>query len=372
MTSHYLIPLNAHPLLYCTFMFAIGITAQSSGHSFCAYIIYALIIIVLISLSYKHKKLVYAACALSFIGGALNYQRQMTTHVQLNNLINNNEFEVIGHVSSITTLKNQRMAQSITITTEQIKISSIIGAWVKTEKTIQLYTTQKTALMVADRVHIKNLAIKTAKNNSYSFYLIKEQIDASLFAPSVQYTILERPKHSVGRLIFSLRNRILFQAQKKLNPQAFALFASIFLGNRVDSKKAMAEPKESYKIWGISHYLARSGLHLVIVVFVWDFLLNFLPISFLFKQIAMLFLAIFYCFCSWSSISFLRAFAVFILYKACLITRLPINVLHLLSIVTLGVLIFNPAQLFFLDFQLSFGLTYALAWFNHIYKSKHG
>lgn len=372
MISQYFIPLNTHPLLYCTVMFALGIVAQSINQGFCANIIYAIIIILFVYVSYKQKKLIYAVCALSFIGGTINYQRQMATHAELNNLIGSNEFEIIGHITNITNIKNQRMAQSITITTEQIKMSSIVGTWVKAQKTIQLYTTQKTNLMVADCAHIKHLAIKTGKNNSYSFYLIKEQIDTSLFTPTVQYTLLNRPNYSIARLIFTLRNRILFQAQKKLTPQAFALFASIFLGNRVDSKKAMLEPKESYKIWGISHYLARSGLHLVIVVIVWDFLLNLIPISFLLKQIAMLFLAIFYCFCSWSSISFLRAFAVFILYKTCLITRLPINVLHLLSIVTLGVLIFNPAQLFFLDFQLSFGLTYALAWFNHIYKSKHG
>lgn len=372
MLSQYFTYPKVHTILWCACMFALGIIAQSVNLIASVYYLFALAILLLLYLSCKYKESVYVLYAISSIGGAMSYQQQINLHTELAQLIGNNEFEVIGCVTNITVLKNQKNRQCVTVNTEQIKLSALVGSWIPTKKTIQLYTTQKTNLMVADRIHVKNLKIKPAQNDSYSLYLIKEQIDASIFAPNLEYTLLQRPSYSINRYIFNLRNYVLYKVKKNLAPQTYALFASIFLGNRVDSKNEMMQTKELYKIWGLSHYLARSGLHLVLVVFVWDLLLNLIPISFLLKQIALVILTIFYCFCSWSSISFVRAFLVFALYKVCLIAKLPINVLHILSIVTLGVLIVNPAQLFFLDFQLSFGLTYALAWFNHVYKLKEG
>ena len=126
----------------------------------------------------------------------------------------------------------------------------------------------------------------------------------------------------------------------------------------------------SFRQWGISHYLARSGLHLTIFTFIWLMLFRLFPFSFFFKQLFMLLLCSIYLVFSWSSISFLRAFYSFFLYTICNICKIPIHFLHILTLVTLYVAICNPIQIFFLDFQLSFALTFALALIANLYPTK--
>jgi competence protein ComEC len=154
--------------------------------------------------------------------------------------------------------------------------------------------------------------------------------------------------------------------KKAMNETTFTLFASIFLGYKQLSKQITDITKNHFMTWGVTHYLARSGLHMIIFIFIWQFILAFLPLPWFFKELILILVGLTYGLLSWSSISFIRAFLTFLLYKWCNLLSKQINVLHLLATVCLIVLLANPIQLFFLDFQLSFGLTFALACFNQI------
>ena len=47
----------------------------------------------------------------------------------------------------------------------------------------------------------------------------------------------------------------------------FVFFHHFFLGNRACIKTELEETNEQFKVWGISHFLARSGLHLALFHF---------------------------------------------------------------------------------------------------------
>ena len=128
--------------------------------------------------------------------------------------------------------------------------------------------------------------------------------------------------------------------------------------------------KEIFKWWGLSHYLARSGLHLVIIASIWFILLSIFKVPYLLKNLISAVFIISYHLLTWPSIPFIRSIIVFILYKLCIFFDLQINSLHLLNLTCFIILLFNPFQLFFLDFQLSFGLTYALIWISSISKKQ--
>lgn len=191
-----------------------------------------------------------------------------------------------------------------------------------------------------------------------------------MFIDKPQVTILAHPRWNLNRSIVQLRNKIFTTLQQSINKETFALFSSIFLGNRNAVKQHMDHEKEPFKYWGTSHYLARSGLHLVIFGIIWHFILGFLPLLFFWKQLFLICLISSYSLLSWSSVSFNRALIMFFIAKFCLLTRNRLHYVHLITLATCIVLIFNPLQLFYLDFQLSFGLTFALAWFSHIQQHK--
>lgn len=368
--STYLMPFRVHSLFFQTMMYAAGIIVQASFFSPWIIALSSCLTIITAS-TYLLKKqpifLTLSLLMLFFSAGSCRYYYQQNEHRKFYQLILNKPFNVVGTVTSISWIEQSRMKWCVALQTESIEINNAI---IPTEKTVQFYVQQKPKLQVQDLIKIQDVLIKKPPKDSYNSYLIKEDIAATLFVPTINHTLLTHPQISFKRWLFYTKERLLWRFKSKLSPQTFAFFSSVFLGHRAWGKAKMEKPKDNCRTWGISHYLARSGLHMVIFIFSWHMLLNLLPLSLLFKDFFLIFLSVIYYLLSWSSISFIRAFTSFILYKFCNVLKVQSQLLHLLTIVTLAVLIINPMQLFFLDFQLSFGLTFALAWFNNIHTKR--
>ncbi|MCX5922777.1 MAG: ComEC/Rec2 family competence protein [Candidatus Dependentiae bacterium] len=373
LLSKQFVSCQMHPIFYITALFACGIVAQSQSDLPISTLLFAIIICTSCAL-YKTLKNPSAwlmwALLFALISGALCYESQKANH-ELGTIINlNTPCTITGTITSITPLEHQRLKQCINLETKTIQQGTGTPDLIYTRKTIAFYTMKKTDAKVQDTIELKNVTLKTTSNNAYNDYLIKENIAATLFLPTLDYTLINRPIYSPSRWLFYYRESLLKQCKAKLSWTTRALFSSIFLGNKFCGKKQMEKSKDSCKAWGISHYLARSGLHMVIFIIVWHILLSLLLIPLFYRNLFLIFLSMLYYVLSWSSISFFRALIGFILFKTCALLKVPSQVFHLLTIVTLIVLVYNPMQLFFLDFQLSFGLTFALAWFNRIHSKK--
>ncbi len=235
---------------------------------------------------------------------------------------------------------------------------------------VQIYSRNKLFAKISDIVYIHNLHFKRPANEAFHHYLMKEGIAATTFQEKVSITIKAHPPFSLNRQLFNARKNLFNSFQGKLSRQTFTLFTAIFMGEKTALKKNNVPIEGPFKQWGIVHYLARSGLHLVIIVSICELLLRFIPLAFALKQFILLFSAFIYFLLTWPSVSFLRAFLIFLLYKFCTLFRIPDHFLHLLFLCCLLLLIYNPLYLLFLDFQLSFGLTFALAWLN-LFKTVH-
>jgi ComEC/Rec2-related protein len=229
---------------------------------------------------------------------------------------------------------------------------------------VQIYTKKKLPADIGDMIEIQDIALKKPNNHSFYSYLMKEGIAATAFKDRVNIIILSHDSFSLSRCLFNMRESILKTFQQSLNKQTFSLFAAIFLGERELIKRNKESLEGSFKKWGIVHYLARSGLHLVLIVSLCEFLLRCIPIAFMLKQIILLLAVMIYFFLTWPSISFIRALLIFLMYTYYLLFRTPNHFLHMLLLCCSILLVINPLYILFLDFQLSFGLTFALAWLN--------
>lgn len=234
---------------------------------------------------------------------------------------------------------------------------------------LQCYSKQHPKALVCDVVQIDNVTLNTKSKESFLSFLIKEGIHATAFLPFNSMHIVHHPTFSITRSIHQIRNRILENIRKKCSSNTITLIASIFFGNRLCVKERYAELKELFCNWGIVHFLARSGLHMVIFILFLQLILQWIPVPFLIKQLMMICLSLLYTILSWQSISFARAFSSFLWYKTSHICGLQTDVVHIITILSCLFLICNPMLIFFLDFQLSFGLTWILAITNH-YLSK--
>ncbi|MFH1254170.1 MAG: ComEC/Rec2 family competence protein [bacterium] len=231
---------------------------------------------------------------------------------------------------------------------------------------LQCYSYSATDIQVDDIIELENVKIKVlqdkslSQNTSYKNYLIKENLLSSVFFyKNKNITILKSPKFSIRKFIWDIQANTYQRLEQKIHPTVFTYFSLMFLGNT--HHKNIDSMRNTFNYWGLSHYLARSGLHIVLFILIWTIFLQLIPISIRFKRSLLIIICVTYKIFSWTSLPFTRAFYAFILTEIGKIFNFQTDFLHLLSIVCMTILLFNPMQLFFLDFQLTFALTFALA-----------
>lgn len=216
-------------------------------------------------------------------------------------------------------------------------------------------------LVPGDIISLSSAQFKEPSSSSFLQYLMKEGIYATLFISSRQQKFIIRPPTSFYRWYHETYTTLHTALLKKINSQTAPYFSLLFLGEKTDTSSCFLFQK-----WGIAHYAARSGLHLTIFVFIWEFLLSIVPIPHFLKQLLLLLLCCAYAFLSKNATSFLRAFVIFLICKIYIMQKATTYFLHILSFVYCLFLLQNPFLLFCLDFQLSFALTYALVWTSFV------
>jgi len=354
---------NLHPLLFITFACSAGIAWQAGSFGNYPLMLIGILSALLVGINNYPK---YSALAIIFCSFTLGATRNYYVHKkqeEMRSVLLEKPFDCRGTVTDFARIDHPHYRYRTTLQLYEYRNQT---SWTPCATTIQLFCAHHSEVQVGDKIELDGLEIKPIKNSDFAHYLLKEGIQATLFVEHLAYTHHHRPAYSVSRYIHHTRTRILNSLQRKINPQAYQLFASIFLGAKPVPKEELEKSKEHFNTWGVTHYLARSGLHMVIFVFVWSLLFSILPLSFTLKQTVLIALCLLYSILSWPTVSFNRALLSVLLYRFCIVARLPTNFLHVLTLVCLSILVLNPLQLFFLDFQLSFGLTFALALFSQM------
>ncbi|MFC1841902.1 ComEC/Rec2 family competence protein, partial [Candidatus Dependentiae bacterium] len=365
-----LLDINTYFVLLITVFFIFGILFHASGNvtkiPFFVASTTCLALAILLP-KYQTQIVKIAIIVLSFFLGYVRADLQIKTHQNFYAQTNGKTFDIVGTVKDMQKLKDKFNPFLIKISVQKMRNStSPLNSWKKVDKHICLYLDKPTQMQVGDTIILKYIKIKKPKDPDFIRYLIKQDIAATTFSKKLEYEITHRPHYCLSRLIYQKRQHILCSLKKKMPARLFSIFSSIFLGNKNISQRIAQTLKIKFKTWGILHFLARSGLHLIIFLIICEALLKLIPLYFYIKQIIILLLSIVYLLLSWPSVSFIRAFSALVLYKICPFLRTKPILIHVVTVVCFAMLFFNPIQLFFLDFQLSFILTFTLAIFGKI------
>lgn len=365
---HQFLTFQLHPIFWYCISYILGISSKTP--KILGYQQLALIAILLIF--FKSYKSIYRFFLNStlilffFILGIYTYNKTIQDYYDLKQPLLNKNFNCCAVVNNIENKKTKHFNYCLTLLTKYIEygVSPLDNKNIKLKKIIKIYINQKTDLKLGDIILINNLKISKNKNEIFEQYLIKEDILDIKFEKKLHYTLLNNCSDDFFEKINSLQKTVANNLIGKMSKTTGTLFSSIFLGNKSNNFNNLESLKEKFNYWGIFHYLARSGLHVILIILIWSILLSFIPCPFIIKQIIMTLMLLVYTILTWSSISYLRAFITFLLYKICIIKNLPIHCIHILTLTCFLILLHNPLHLFYLDFQLSFCLTFALAWYN--------
>lgn len=210
---------------------------------------------------------------------------------------------------------------------------------------------------VGDILHFYPLEIKPTKASGYDRYLKKEGVFASIY-------ISDSTKiHNITH--YQSQDSSIKRVSKKLEYQASLLFNALFFGKK-SSHATYHKLKQYFNIWGVGHYLARSGLHVTLLFIFILFLLSYIPLPWYVKQGFLLASLGFLFFYTVSSTSFIRASMFYTFTLLCNLLKVQIQPLHILNLTLLAMIIHNPYLVFFLDFQLTFAATYILMWLGYL------
>ncbi len=219
----------------------------------------------------------------------------------------------------------------------------------------------KSNIEIGDYLHINDTPLGAPKGR-YRLFLERQGISLTSSPTLESTTLLSRPLFSIYRLLDHLHEHAHTTTMRALSSQSAALVSPMFFGIKAHGDT----DSDQFLFTGTSHLLARSGLHVALCLLLWRFLLGVLPIPLFMQNLLLLCFALLYGALTRPSISFLRGLAIFVLYTAGSLLGRRLQFLHLLTFCCLCILLWNPYHLFFLDFQLTFGITFALAFAYHL------
>ncbi len=365
MLSNQFRTISIHPLFIALCFFSAGVYAQTacSQLALSMMLLVALCILCLLQKKFISLQKIMYACA--FFAGNYAYNAQLTNHNHFFTTIDEQQpYSLTGVIASIQDLQFKRYSRYCilkNVTLYQNKSNTIVHE----NFCMGFYSNNLNDFCIDDTISLQGIKFKNP-HASYQHYLIKEGLIATSFLQNeCQPYLVSRPLFSFKRWIFNKKNELLYSLKNKMNASSFTFFSSLFLGNKTNSFH-YEKLKDHFKRWGLSHYLARSGLHLILFIALWQFLLRFIPLAFIIKHLILSCIVVLYFIFSWPSLPFIRSCITYFVYFIYILCNKQIDSLHILTLVTWLILLSNPVQLFSLDFQLSFGLTFALIWFSRL------
>ena len=217
-------------------------------------------------------------------------------------------------------------------------------------------TKQSSNIEPGDILRIENTSFD-APSGPYGRYLHRAGITNTADVSQENITLLYRPTISFSRLVSHASKRLEIAMQSSLSENTKTLFSKLILGGR-QRDEAM---QNQFQYAGVSHLLARSGLHVALCLLLWQALFAIVPLPIIARHLLLILFALLYGLLTSTSISFMRAIYFFVLLQARIILGKDVQALHVLTLICLCMLLWNPYHLFFLDFQLTFALTFAFA-----------
>jgi hypothetical protein len=193
--------------------------------------------------------------------------------------------------------------------------------------------------------------------------LIKNPLNLSAHASGIPSdikinTVFSYKKtYSFFRFLFEKKDSFENACKKYFIDENKFFFETIFLGKSVHNKIY----KNLFFTWGISHFLARSGLHIQICISLLMGCFLFLGFSYFFSALIQLLLLFIFYFFTFPSISFFRAFLMFFLFLISKLFNLPTTSLHTLSVTAIITFFIYPYCFLQLGTQLTFFTTCILS-----------
>jgi len=241
---------------------------------------------------------------------------------------------------------------------------------------MNLSADDKSKLNIGEKIRISgNLRKPFSSTNpsqfDYSAYLRNFNCFTVIYSDGSGFKVLNDRTEIKWKFLQELndtRNRILHTHSKYLKSPNLEILGGIVFGD-----DAVAPPdyiKNSFVNSGLLHILAASGMNVAFIYTFWFFILRFLGVPFKFRVFSGMLMIILYTLMTGLGPSVVRAALMLLFVLAGKMIDRDTHSVSLLSLVAVLMLIYNPAYINDVSFQLSFLVTFGLLTTANIAASK--
>lgn len=247
------------------------------------------------------------------------------------------------------------------------KISSgrIIVNFYKSELTDKLIIG---SLLQIQGAVLKHQPIKNPNQFDYGQYLIHKSILAQMYVSANEVKINKQTATDIWYYSDQLRNRILENLRKSgFAEEELHVVAALILGQQQDISP---EILHDYQFAGAIHVLSVSGLHVGYLLVILNFLLQFLPknkFNSYLKLSIILFSLWGFAILAGLSPSVVRSVTMFSFVTVGMHLKRKTNIFHTLLASAFFILLFQPAFLFDVGFQLSYVSLFFILWLQPLF-----
>ncbi len=295
----------------------------------------------------------------SFTAATLCFQLSETVREKENSLTGYGK-EISGTVTDIVYNENGSI--------HSVMLSDCIADNTEIYSKITLYPGEKAQFSLGDRLRFTATELYTAENDGiFRFHSLSDRCHLACYNKSDEYIVTERENsHYIS--ILKLRSYADTRLKSALSGDSLAVARTLFTGSR---DAVSPEISSAFRICGISHIFAVSGMHLSLWTGLFFIILKRkAKVSFIPNILSVLFVIFYIAFTGFSP-SVLRAGIMLItVFSGRLIKRAsdPLNSLGLSGTV---LMLFNPYLTGNISFLLSFTATGAIAlWSEYILPEK--
>ena len=357
-----------NPLIVFSSFFILGIVSFFT-HTviFLAFLLLILLIWALLSnkISNKEAVIYYLAFSLALV----NCKLQIKNYDDLSKYVPS-EAVIHGTVESIpTTNRPDRTKFYLKVDSGVFNGEKAENLNARTIVTIYDSVENYSKIKIADKVELsgKLLSPIKAKNPSqfdYASYLKNKNTFSTFYVKNSSWKVSKNAQTFVGKFLQKLndtRSRILKYQAKYMKPDNLEVLGGIVFGD--DAINPPEHIKNSFINSGLLHILAASGMNVSIIFGIWFFIGTRLRLNYRFNILAGVFLVAFYTLMTGMGPSVLRAALMieFVLLGK-LINR-NADSIALVFFVAFLMLLYNPAMINDVGFQLSFVVTFALMFY---------
>lgn len=347
-------------MLLASGLFMCGILACFYNLAITASIIITTVMLILLYLKIFNIRKIFLFTAIFYAGFFLTFCKTQNFDELLQ--ITPAKIEVEGRIISIPKVneydKTKFILQTKTVNSKPLKAKTLV--------TISDSSKLKSELNIGEKIKLSGNLRKpfTSTNPSqfdYSAYLRNYNIFTTLYTTGEEITPIQTSSELKWKILGSLndtRNRILSVHSKYLKSPNLEILGGIVFGD-----DAISPPdyiKNSFINSGLLHILAASGMNVALIFTFWFYLLKFLRVPFKPRVMSGIFIIILYTLMTGLGASVIRAALMLIFVLIGKLIDRDAHSIALLSFVATIMLIYNPAYINDVSFQLSFMVTLGL------------